>query len=130
MNLIFDTSVLIEIERANKSLINKLKEYVARYPAPAKITFINYFEYYHGIRDKNIKNKEKAKEFIGKFEILKLNKKTAEILSDLKKQHDYEGNSLPLADLMIASQVIENNCILITMDKDFKRIKALNKIIL
>ena len=38
--------------------------------------------------------------------------------------------TLALADLLISSQVIENNLILVTMDKDFEKIESLKKIIL
>lgn len=130
MNLIFDTSILIELERRNRVIIDKIRVYVETYPSPANITFINYFEFYHGLKNKDIKNKEKAMSFINKFHILKITKKTAEILSELKKEYDDKGEMLPLADLLIASQVIENDCILVTLDKDFKRIEELNKLIL
>ena len=57
-------------------------------------------------------------------------KKTGETLSGLKRKYEKLGNIIPLADLMIASQVIENNLILVTLDKDFERIEEMNKIIL
>ncbi|HLC86602.1 MAG TPA: type II toxin-antitoxin system VapC family toxin [Candidatus Nanoarchaeia archaeon] len=130
MSLIFDNSVLIELERRNTIIIDKIKTYVEIYPSPAGITFINYFEFYHCLKNKEIKNKEKAMSFINKFNVLKVTKKTAEILSELKKECKNKGEMLPLADLLIASQVIENNCVLVTLDKDFKRIEKLNKLIL
>ncbi len=130
MSLVFDTLILVEIERKNKYIIDKLKKYIEIYPAPAQITFINYFEFYNGIQKKNIKNKEQALYFINKFNIIKLTKKSAEILSNLKDKYSNKGLNLPLADLLIASQVIENDLILITLDKDFERIDELNKIII
>ncbi|MBI2564411.1 type II toxin-antitoxin system VapC family toxin [Candidatus Woesearchaeota archaeon] len=130
MILVLDTSILIELERKNISVIEKLRKYVELYPSPAQITFMNYFEFYHGLQNKNIKNKEKVLSFINKFNILKLTKETAKFLSDLKTKYDNQGISISLADLIIASQVIENNLILITLDKDFEKIKELKKIIL
>lgn len=130
MNLIFDTSILIELERKNKNVIDKIKEYIELYPAPAKITFITYFEFYYGIQNKNIKNKEKAMAFVNRFNMLRTTKKTAEILSGLKQNQENNGEMLPLADLLIASQVIENDGLLLTLDHDFSKIKELNKIIL
>jgi len=41
-----------------------------------------------------------------------------------------EKYNLPLADLVIASQTLEYNCILVTKDKDFEKIKEIDKIIL
>ena len=52
MNLIFDTSIIIDIERGNKETINSIKELKDLYPAPAKITFITYFEFLYGLRGK------------------------------------------------------------------------------
>jgi len=37
---------------------------------------------------------------------------------------------IPLADLIIASIAIENDMLLVTQDKDFKKIKELKKIII
>ncbi|MBS3174804.1 type II toxin-antitoxin system VapC family toxin [Candidatus Woesearchaeota archaeon] len=130
MNLIFDTSTLIELERKNKKVIDKIKEYIEIYPSPAKITFINYFEFYYGLMNKNIKNKDKALSFVHKFNMLKVSKRTAEILAELKQKYDKNGEMLPLADLLIASQTIENGGILVTLDTDFRRIEELNKLIL
>ncbi len=129
MILVFDTSILIELERKNNQIINKLKELVKIYPAPAQISFMSYFEFYDGLIEKNIKNKNKSLEFINKFEVIQTTKRTAEILSDLKQRCTKQGISLPLADLLIASQAIEKNFILITRDSDFNKIEELNKII-
>ena len=125
MNLIFDTSILIDIERKNKETIDKIEELKDMYPTQAKIGFISYFEFLLGLKDKSIKNKEKSKEFIEKFSVLQTTKNTADNLVALKQKYE-----LPLADLLIASQTLENNGILITKDKDFEQIKEMNKIIL
>ena len=125
MNLIFDTSILIDIERKNKETISKIEELKDMYPTQAKIGFISYFEFLLGLKDKSINNKEKSKEFIEKFNVLQTTKNTADNLVILKQKYE-----LPLADLLIASQTLENNGILITKDKDFEQIKEMNKIIL
>ncbi|HIH43054.1 TPA: type II toxin-antitoxin system VapC family toxin [Candidatus Woesearchaeota archaeon] len=130
MTLVFDTSLLIEIEKRNKAVIEKLKEYMELYPAAPQITFMNYFEFYDGIQGKQLHNKEKALAFINNFNMINIIKKTGETLSGLKRKYEKLGNIIPLADLMIASQVIENNLILVTLDKDFERIEEMNKIIL
>jgi len=68
--------------------------------------------------------------FVHKFNMLKVSKRTAEILAELKQKYDKNGEMLPLADLLIASQTIENGGILVTLDTDFRRIEELNKLIL
>ncbi|MBS3157796.1 type II toxin-antitoxin system VapC family toxin [Candidatus Woesearchaeota archaeon] len=130
MTLVFDSSLLIEIEKRNKDILEKLKEYMELYPAAPQITFMNYFEFYYGIQDKQAHNKEKALAFINNLDIIYVTKKTAEILSDLKRKYEKLGKAIALADLLIASQVIENKLILVTLDKDFERIEEMNKIIL
>ena len=69
-------------------------------------------------------------EFIEKFPFLNIKKETARILSDLKYNYEKKGITLPLADLLIAAQTIENNMTLVTMDKGFERIEELKKIII
>src|SRR3989344_4688224 len=125
MSLIFDTSILIDIERKNKETIDKIKELRKMYPSPAKIGFISYFEFLLGLKDKSPKNKEMSKEFIEKFNVLQTTKNTADTLVILKQRYE-----LPLADLLIAAQTLENNGILITKDNDFKKIIEIEKIII
>ena len=125
MSLIFDTSILIDIDRGDKKTIAKIEELRKMYPAPATIGFISYFEFLLGLKNKSIKNKEKSKEFIEKFNVLQTTKNTADKLVELKQKYE-----LPLADLLIASQVLENNGILITKDNDFKAINEIEKIII
>ncbi|MBI4163797.1 MAG: PIN domain-containing protein, partial [Candidatus Aenigmarchaeota archaeon] len=94
-------------------------------PERPAITFISYFEFLYGIRKKDIRNKEKAISFIEEFSIIQTTKTTAGILVWLKEKYE-----LPLADLLIASQAIENQSVLITKDNDFDKIRELNKIII
>ena len=68
--------------------------------------------------------------FLKKFNILQTTNSSAEILSDLKIKYDKKGMSLPLADLLSASIVIDNSLILVTKDRDFEKIEELKKIIL
>lgn len=125
MELIFDTSVLIEIQKGNDLIINKIKLLRETYPSQPRMSFIVYFEFLHGLRDKNKETRENLIEFIDSFDFLQITKKTAHLLSELKSKYE-----LPLADLLIASQTIENNCTLITLDKDFNIIKEIKCILL
>ena len=125
MILVFDTSILIELDRGNKDIIRKIFELRGNYPAPAKISFISYFEFLYGLRDKSEKNKDKSIEFIEKFDVIQTSKKTAAILVNFKRNYE-----LPLSDLLIASHSKETDGILITRDNDFKSIKEIKCIIL
>ena len=130
MTLVLDTSILIAIEKKDKETINKIEELSKAHYAPAAITFVNYFEFYFGAMAKNIRNRQVMAEFINKFNCLKASEKTAEILAELKYKYDSKGITFALADLIIASQVIENNMVLLTKDKDFEKISELRKVIL
>ncbi|MDP4039373.1 MAG: type II toxin-antitoxin system VapC family toxin [Candidatus Pacearchaeota archaeon] len=123
MNLILDTSVLIEIERGNKKVVERLNELRNLYPAQPKISFMTYFEFLYGLRKRNVKNKEMSRGFLNLFEVIHTTSKTADFLVLLKDKYE-----LPLADLFIASQVMENAGILVTRDKDFGKIKETEKI--
>ena len=115
----------IELERENKYFIAKLEELKKQYRSLPKISFITYFEILEGIENKSEKNKEKAKSFIEIFEVLQTTKITAEKLVYLRKNYE-----LPIPDLIIAAQTLENNGTLITKDNDFEQIQEMNKIIL
>ncbi len=124
MTLVFDTSIIIEIERGNKDIIFKLDELRKIYPGPPKIGFISYFEFLYGLRNKQIENKIKSQKFLELFEIIHTTNITAHYLAQLKEKYE-----LSLTDLFIAAQIIETNSVLITKDKDFERITEINKII-
>ena len=129
MALIFDTSILVDIERKRKETVKKLEEISKHHFIAPKITFISYFEFYGGIIEKNIKNKGILIIFINKFMCLRASSKTAEILANLKHKYEKKGIVFGLADLIIAAQVIENNDTLVTKDNAFKKIEELSTII-
>ncbi len=130
MSLVFDTSILISIEKNDKVLMKKLSEMRDVYPSAPQISFVTYFEYMIGLKLHNNKFFSERLQFLNKFNVLNTTQRTAEILSDLKIKYDKSGKGLSLADLLIASLVIENDLTLLTMDSDFKRIDELKKIII
>ena len=130
MTLVLDTSILIDIEKREDVVLQKIKELIEIHHAPASITFINYFEFLYGLQQKSPKNKEKSSVFVERFHFLEPTKRTATILSDLKHKYEKRGQSFSLSDLLIASQAIENDMTLATGDKHFQEIEELKKIIL
>ena len=129
MTLLFDTSVLIALEKRDKEVIRKLEELKKIHYMPAHTTFVNYFEFYFGLLPRAVENRQHI-EFLNKFNCLKASAKTAEILAELKYKYDKKGLALPLADLIIASQAIENNMVLVTRDRYFQKIDEVKKRIL
>ncbi len=130
MTLVFDTSILIDIERKKEATLNQLKDLAKRYPAPAKTTFINEFEFLFGLKEVIPKKREKSLEILNNLNIIQTTRKTANILADLKLKYDKRGIPLSMTDLCIAGIVIENGLILVTKDQDFVKIEELQKIII
>jgi len=130
MSLIFDTAVLIDVENREHRTLAKLKELAMLYPGPGQITFMTYFEFLFGLNERSPRNKERALAFLNHFECVQTTRMTAQVLAELKHNYERAGKSLPLADLLIAAQVIENRGTLVTRDTDFERIKELRKIVL
>lgn len=130
MSLIIDTSVLISLEKGDKTTIKLLEDLMKTYPSPPNVAFINYFEFLYGLHERNPKNKADAINFIDLFHFLEPTKKTASILSDLKYKYEKQGKPFSLSDLLVASQSIENNMILVSKDKQFEEIEELKKVIL
>lgn len=130
MTLVLDTSIVIDVEQRKEATLQQLSTLAKMHPFPAKITIVNEFEFLVGLKEKSQKNKEKAMVILKKFGVLHTTRSTAEILSDLKYKYEKQGKVLPLADLLIAAIVIENNMVFLTKDKDFQHIAELRKIIL
>lgn len=130
MTLLLDTSILIGVQRKDKEIIEKIEELKKIHFQPASISFINYFEFYIGLIEKSVKNKQLMLDFINKFNCLKASSITAEILAELKHKYEKKGIVIGLADLVIASHAKENNMLLITQDKIFEKIEEISKIVI
>jgi len=127
MTLVFDTSVLIALERKDDKVIAELEDLSKTYTLTPSTTFLNLFEFLLGVKLKPPTNAKEAVAFVRRFDILNSTERTSELLADLKFKYDRKGIALPLADLIIASLVIENDMVLVTRDKDFEKIEELNK---
>ena len=130
MTLLLDTSILIGIQRKDKEVLQKLDGLKKIHFQPASISFINYFEFYSGLIEKNIKNRQNLIDFINKFNCLKASSITAQILAELKNKYEKKGISIGLADLIITSHAKESNMTLVTKDKIFNKIDDINVIII
>ena len=128
MTLVLDSTLLIDLDKEKKDTQQRIRELRYTFSGYPTITFITYYEFLFGIRNRNQRNKEKALQFIKTFDVLTMTKETAKILCDLRDNQDKRGKPLPLADLLIAAQIIECNSTLVTQDNDFKNIENLKTI--
>ncbi len=130
MTFVFDTSIVIDLERNYPPTIQKIKELFQEYPLPAQITFVTEFEMLLGNKEKSPKNQEKVKLFLSLFPVLHTNTRTSDVLATLKNKYDKRGTPIAFADLLIAALCLQENKILITKDKNFNRIEELSTIII
>lgn len=130
MIMVFDTSILIDLQNNNLGTINYLKKLIKENPYPAKITVFNKFEFLTGLLEKPSKNEAAVKDFISSFGVINTTDNSSKFFAELKHKYAKKGKMLTLIDLLIAGLVIENNYVLITKDKDFERIDELKKIII
>ncbi len=120
-----DSDILINFlrnEQKTIQLFQKLKEQGIK----LSTTPINSFELLKGIPKSSKMDISKVKEFLSNFQILNFDfessKKAAEIFEELKSK----GESIDLADIMIASIAITNKKKLITKNTNhFERITKL-----
>jgi predicted nucleic acid-binding protein len=124
--LVLDSSVLVGIQKNDTEIKKRLQGLSEMHPEAPSITFINLFEYLIGLKFLT-RRKDEALRLIQNFNILNTTDSTARMMSVLKFKYDKKGITLPLADLIIASLVIENRMILVTKDRDFEKIEELEK---
>jgi predicted nucleic acid-binding protein len=128
--IVLDTSILVSIECKEEKVIKKILEISERYGRIFYITFMNLFEFLLGLKIRGIKKRKEAISFLERFSVLNSTEATSKIMAELKFKYDKKGEVISLADLIIASIVIEKGMILVTSDKDFEKIEELRKIII
>ena len=126
--ILLDRNILIELERGNKKLILILEELSQKHPTPS-LPFPVFSEYYYGYLKKGRKDVQTALERLDEFEILNSTRKSALLFSDIKYNLEKTGQIISDMDMLIASICIDNNATLITFDKQFEKIKELDKIL-
>ncbi|MAG16236.1 hypothetical protein CMO88_04195 [Candidatus Woesearchaeota archaeon] len=126
MKLVFDTSILVGIDRNNASVIEALKELVVGNNV-IYTTTLNFSEFYYGYLNKPANFKERALKFLNKYKLLTFTKESAKIHAELSYKQDKQGNKVGEFDLLTAAIAIEKNAVLVTTDKDFEKITELKK---
>ncbi len=124
--LVIDTSVLIEVERGNESVVSKLRELRKKHPENISITSAVYAEILFGYI---VKNKKFPQE-IELLDILEFDKRSAEIFARKKRELEVKGTMIPIFDLITASCTIANKMVFVTFDNHFKEVQGLQLVIL
>ena len=130
MSLLFDTSILIALERENQAVITHLKNLTQIYPGVPRISFATCVEFLVGIEKAPPHKRPALKEFLWQFPVLQTTSETAFHFSRLKILYDAKGDNKSFIDLLIASHAIEYKLTLVTLDKDFESMQEIKKVCL
>jgi predicted nucleic acid-binding protein len=130
MTLILDSSVLFELEKENRQLLEKLENLSKSHKGALHVSFMSLVEFLLGYEALSFEKKAKAKEFIWSFSVIHTTNSTASLLSALKYKYTKLGKQKSITDLFIASHALEHDLTLVTMDKDFADMPEIKKVIL
>ncbi len=130
MTLLLDSSVLFQIEKGDMKLLERVEALGKQHPGRPSISFMTLVEYLVGCESAPMEKKAQAQEFLWKFAVLHTTNATAWLLSSLKYRYTKKGKQKSITDLFIASQAVENNMLLVTLDKDFADIDEVKKVVL
>jgi len=128
VTLVFDTSVLVDVERKNPRVLEQLQGLALKHPQTPAITFATFSEFYYGFLRKFPKKQKVALEELEKYKLLNTTASSAKVFAELKFALERTGNKLSLFDCLIASIVIDNNMTLVTGDKRFASVPTLRVI--
>lgn len=123
MKYVLDTSMLIGIERGNKTVIERFGELVSDENVFFTTT-LNIAEFYYGYAGKSKEAKKTANEFLNRFKLLTLTFDSAKSYAELAYSHDRLGEKVEDFDLLTAAIAMDNNATVITLDKGFDRIRG------
>ena len=128
-NYVLDTSALIGLERGNKAVIERFRELV-KDESIFYTTMLNIAEFYYGYAGKSKEAKKIANEFIDRFKLLTLTLDSARNYAEFAYLHDQAGEKIEDFDLLTAAIAMDNNAIIITLDKGFDRIRGAKTLLL
>ncbi len=129
LNIIIDTSVLIDIEKNNNAVVSKLEK-LDLMENDIYITSPTYSEFYLGLLTLSNGRLKQEKERLDKYKLLNTTKNSSKILAEIKHHVSKGGIMVPLFDLLIASIAMDAAMPLITLDNHFKNVPNLNVIVI
>lgn len=130
MNFIIDTNVLIEVEKGNEEVIKRVQEIAGDDDTQICITPFTFEEYYYGFIEASEDDRTAAIESVKKYGFLKTSFTTFLLTTEIVYIMKKKGKPIPKTDVFNASQAIEYNMPIITMDKHFKQIPAVECILI
>ena len=129
MEVALDTNLLIEIEKNNKEVLDKIR-HLDIMNLEIFITSPTYSEYYIGLLKLSAEKFNEGIERLDKYKVLNTSKNSSKLLAEIKHHLSKKGIMIPVFDLIIASIALDCKIPLITLDKHFKRVPDLNVILI
>ncbi|MBX9784716.1 MAG: PIN domain-containing protein [Chitinophagaceae bacterium] len=117
---VLDTNAIIALLQGNDFLIKTLKE--AEYIGVSFVSVIEFLSF----PSLSLKDKTLFEKFIGRLDIITLPINELTALDTIATYRKESGLKIP--DVIIAISTLNNDAVLITNDKDFKKIPALNSL--
>ena len=126
MNYILDTNICVQILKEKS--FSLLKHTKNKAVSSIYLSTITELELWYGVwnSSKTQENEKTLKLFLENFPKLPFSSQSANICGQLKAHHRKNGKTIGHNDLMIASQALELDAVLVTANmKEFKMIKDL-----
>lgn len=125
MSYIFDTDICVQIINKNPTVLKKLRHLPKD---KLFITTITEGELWFGVRNSSnyLQNMKMLEKFLAYFQKLDFTSRDARSYSSVRFELQKKGKIIGNNDLLIASQVLERDGILVTgNEREFRRIKDL-----
>jgi tRNA(fMet)-specific endonuclease VapC len=121
---LLDSNAFRKISDIHQPILEMLETYSRLFVSPVVLGEL-FGGYKKGNREK--KNKDSLEQFLQKhnIEIPKISEETAEIYAQIKFGLEKKGKPIPVNDIWIAAQAMENGAVLVTYDQHFSEIPGL-----
>ncbi|HLD83317.1 MAG TPA: type II toxin-antitoxin system VapC family toxin [archaeon] len=128
--IVLDTDALIELERNNVKVIERISKMRKEHPEDIAITSAVYAEFSFGLMNVNKEKRDAAIVSLNQYRVLDFDKPSASEYARMKWKLEREGKLVPIMDLVTASVSMRHGATLVTGDAHYERISDLNVIML
>jgi predicted nucleic acid-binding protein len=124
MLLVFDTSALIEIDKGNNAVLERVRDLAEKLPlVDLAVPWPSCFEFYTGMLRESPEKKEACLMWLRKFTWLGMNFEATRLFTEMRSKLVQRVGDF---DLLIAAIAISSGGLLLTGDRDFLEVPGLN----
>ncbi|MBI4019625.1 MAG: type II toxin-antitoxin system VapC family toxin [Candidatus Aenigmarchaeota archaeon] len=128
--IVLDTDALIELERNNAKVIERISKMRKEHPEDISITSAVYAEFSFGLMNLSKEKQDLTVASLNRYRVLDFDRPSASEFAKLKWKLEKEGRVVPIMDLVTASISMRHGATLVTGDAHYERINGLNVIML